>query len=186
MRKIPIFLVLVLTAIWTYTSWYWYTCTIKGFCHVETLQELDIPEKTLSQAEKEVLLWNTARISETQTGTIVETGSTTQETLETPVREDPNVMMVKQECADIVSKAISLWASNNDETEVSALEKFLNETQWETLEINGKYNQQDYEAIKRFQQKYRKDILDPWQIESPTGYVYTTTIKKINDINCNK
>lgn len=183
MRKISIFLVLVLTAIWTYTSWYWYTCNIKGFCAVETLENQDTQDMFLTQQETDILLSDTPVILETQTGTLVNTGSITEEVI---VVEDPNVMMVKQECTDIVSKAISLWWSNNDETEVSALENFLNETQWETLEINGRFNQQDFEAVKRFQLKYREDILDPWQIESPTGYVYTTTIKKINDIHCNK
>lgn len=32
MRKLPIILTLLLAAAWGYTSWYWYTCNIKGFC----------------------------------------------------------------------------------------------------------------------------------------------------------
>lgn len=32
MKKLPVILVLLLTAVWAYTCWYWYTCNIKWFC----------------------------------------------------------------------------------------------------------------------------------------------------------
>jgi hypothetical protein len=46
------------------------------------------------------------------------------------------------------------------------------------------YGQDDFEAIKRFQIEFRADILDPWDIINPTGYVYKTTVKKINEVAC--
>jgi peptidoglycan hydrolase-like protein with peptidoglycan-binding domain len=35
-----------------------------------------------------------------------------------------------------------------------------------------------------FQLRYTKDILAPWGFIAPTGYVYTTTTNKINEIYC--
>jgi len=89
----------------------------------------------------------------------------------------------KEPCTDIITRSI-LLGGNNDIEEVKALEQFLNDTQGEKLEVDGRYNQEDYEAVKRFQTKYRADILDPWGVANPTGYVYKTTIKKINELYC--
>ena len=32
MNKLLILVVIFLSGAWAYTSWYWYTCNIKGFC----------------------------------------------------------------------------------------------------------------------------------------------------------
>ena len=77
---------------------------------------------------------------------------------------------------------IGLWTVN-DSDEVERLEAFLI-ARWEKIEINGIYGQDDFDAVKRFQLEYRADILDPWDINNPTGYVYKTTVKKINEIAC--
>ena len=34
--------------------------------------------------------------------------------------------------------------------------------------------------------RYSKDVLEPWGLLEPTGYVYITTKKKINEIYCSK
>jgi len=87
-------------------------------------------------------------------------------------------------CKDIILDPIKVWEENS-KSQVLQLEQFLNVTQWENLVEDGIYQESDLEAVKRFQLKYKKDILDPWDIEIPTGYVYKTTIQKINDIHCN-
>ncbi|MCK5591217.1 MAG: lamin tail domain-containing protein, partial [Candidatus Pacebacteria bacterium] len=76
--------------------------------------------------------------------------------------------------------------ANNNSVEVEKLENFLNEFEGESLVVNGIYEQVDYEAVKRFQMKYREDILDPWTHDESTGYVYITTKKKINEIYCER
>lgn len=77
-----------------------------------------------------------------------------------------------------------IWLGrDNNVAEVKNLEAFL-VSQGEKLVIDGEYGQDEFEAIKRFQLKYRSDILDPWDIAEPTGYVYTTTIKKIQNLAC--
>lgn len=77
---------------------------------------------------------------------------------------------------------IKLWAKN-DESEVKRLEQFL-VSQWEELTVDGVYRNDDFEAVKRFQVKYRAQILDPWSIKNPTGYVFRTTVKTMNEVAC--
>ena len=72
--------------------------------------------------------------------------------------------------------------TNNNPEEVKKLQTFLNQLEWERLEVDGIYKLVDQEAVKRFQKKYQNDILTPWNIQEPTGYVYKTTVKKINQI----
>jgi uncharacterized protein YegL len=80
---------------------------------------------------------------------------------------------------------IQLGADNNP-VEVMKLERFLNEFEGENLVVNGVYEQVDFDAVERFQNKYFADILGPWGHDAPTGYVYITTKKKINEIYCQK
>ncbi len=85
-------------------------------------------------------------------------------------------------CTNPIIGPISLEGNNNVQ-EVKNLEAFLF-SQGEKVTLDGIYGKDEFEAIKRFQLKYRKDILDPWKIAEPTGYVYTTTIKKIQELAC--
>ena len=80
---------------------------------------------------------------------------------------------------------IQLGADNNP-IEVEKLEIFLNDFESENLEVNGIYEQVDYDAVLRFQDKYFDDILGPWGHDAPTGYVYITTKKKINELYCER
>ena len=80
---------------------------------------------------------------------------------------------------------IKLGADNNP-VEVEKLERFLNEFEGENLPINGIYEQVDFDAVSRFQEKYLGDILSPWSHNKATGYVYITTKKKINELYCQR
>lgn len=75
---------------------------------------------------------------------------------------------------------------NNDPEEVKKLQTFLNKYEGEKLSVNGVFDNTTFAAVKRFQDKYAKDILkDSWGLSCNTGYVYITTLAKINDIVCN-
>jgi uncharacterized protein YegL len=76
--------------------------------------------------------------------------------------------------------------ANNNKVEVEKLERFLNTYQDEKLEVNGIYDQADYDAVARFQKKYSGEVLTPWGYDQSTGYVYITTKKKVNEIYCAK
>lgn len=88
-------------------------------------------------------------------------------------------------CDPYIISFIKLGNANNID-QVKKLETFLNEYQGEKLEINGVYETVDFEAVKRFQKKYSKEILGPWKTARPTGYVYMTTLQMINKIYCSK
>jgi fibro-slime domain-containing protein len=74
---------------------------------------------------------------------------------------------------------------NNDLLEMLKLKSFLNIFEKENLELNGDFDQATFDAVSRFQNKYFTDILAPWGHDAPTGFVYITTKKKINEIYCN-
>ena len=75
----------------------------------------------------------------------------------------------------------------NDSDQVVILKKFLRDYEGETgLVMDGDYEKQTYDAVVRFQEKYYEDVLVPWGHTSGTGYVYQTTIKKINELMCGK
>lgn len=124
---------------------------------------------------------------------------TPENTLETASGDtiSPNQNLVKESdalpetkpVADI--KTICSWGFvgpvavgwKNETEQVELLETFLI-SQWEKLTIDGVYDATDIEAVKNFQLEYKQDILDPWGIVAPTGYVFTTTIKKMKEIAC--
>ena len=74
---------------------------------------------------------------------------------------------------------------NNDLIEMLKLKSFLNIFENENLPLNGNFDQQTFDAVSRFQNKYFEDVLVPWGHDAPTGFVYITTKKKINEIYCN-
>ncbi len=89
---------------------------------------------------------------------------------------------------------VSLFTSNinivlgkiNNVDDVKKLETFLNDFQGEKLDVNGIYEQKDFEAVKRFQQKYFTDIISPFNGKQVTGIVAQYTRGKINLLNCAK
>ncbi|MCK4918998.1 MAG: DUF5011 domain-containing protein [Candidatus Pacebacteria bacterium] len=76
--------------------------------------------------------------------------------------------------------------TDNNPVEVKKLETFLNVFEGENLAVNGIYEQVDFDAVSRFQEKYLDLVLSPWSHNSSTGYVYITTKKRINEIYCQK
>jgi hypothetical protein len=48
------------------------------------------------------------------------------------------------------------------------------------LVADAVYGPDDLAAVKRFQEKYRREILDVWGLSEATGYVGITTRLKMN------
>jgi len=88
-------------------------------------------------------------------------------------------------CSEYLLEPIKLGADNSI-VEVLKLQTFLNDFEGFDLEVTGFYDTTTFNAVKTFQEKYASDILEPWGMDLSTGYVYITTIKKINEIYCNK
>ena len=207
MGKISVILILILTALWWYTSWYWYTCSIKWFCNTEQVVmtddiwgALDIniwDKQPLSEEGKQeirAIQWET--IIEQNPKTVLEEKiipkSVAKEKFipksvveEIPIPELVPVITEEKKCESLIVTPMRLWGPN-DTGDVKDLQDFLNAFEWESLEVDGVYGKYDFEAIKRFQLKYAADILTPWGIKEPTWYVYETTTKKINEIYCSQ
>jgi hypothetical protein len=75
---------------------------------------------------------------------------------------------------------------DNNPNEVKKLQRFLNEKEGQRLVVNGVFDDYTYDAVSAFQLKYSEDVLAPWGITDSTGYVYKTTLKKINELECSK
>lgn len=86
-------------------------------------------------------------------------------------------------CSPHIKTYIRYGAENNA-GDVRKLETFLNEKQGESLVVDGVYGVEDVVAVKRFQQKYASEVLGVWGLSEPTGYVYRTTLMKINSFYC--
>lgn len=76
------------------------------------------------------------------------------------------------------------YGASNNSTEVTKLQSFLKETENINVDVNGSFDQKTFNAVKAFQVKYSNDILTPWGQTNPSGRVFYTTKKKINEIFC--
>lgn len=87
-------------------------------------------------------------------------------------------------CAPYLTGYIKPGAAN-DTAEVTKLQEFLRVRAGETgLAVTGVYDEATIAAVRRFQSTYAGDILAPWGASMPTGHVYYTTQKKINEMAC--
>ena len=73
---------------------------------------------------------------------------------------------------------------DNDPAQVLRLQKILVEAEGAEVQQNGIYDDSTRNAVNAFQSKYADEILSPWGISKPTGFVYLTTRKKINELYC--
>ena len=69
---------------------------------------------------------------------------------------------------------------------VLKLQMFLKLMEMINVDITGLYDAQTVAAVNMFQTKYAADILTPWNLTAPTGYVYLSTARKINELVCNE
>lgn len=83
------------------------------------------------------------------------------------------------------TKYIKLHSPLNDKNEVMLWQEFLNKYENENLVVDGIYGLKSYDAIKLFQEKYKADVLIPWGLKGPTGWIYQSTrVKGNNIVNC--
>lgn len=73
----------------------------------------------------------------------------------------------------------------NDPEQVMRLQSLLKEYEGMEVPETGEYDVVSEAAIKAFQLKYADEVLAPWGIKEPTGYVFLTTRKKLNEVYCN-
>lgn len=92
-------------------------------------------------------------------------------------------------CSEYLHSYIK-YGGKNDSADVTRLQAFLNKYLGAKLVVNGEYNKETYEATKAFQVKEAGQVLSPWKStkgginDDGTGYVYKTTKRWINMLNC--
>ncbi|MCG2689909.1 DUF5011 domain-containing protein [Candidatus Parcubacteria bacterium] len=74
----------------------------------------------------------------------------------------------------------------NNPVEVRKLQTFLNLFDGANLPVDGFFDQATFNAVEKFQAEHQSDVLLPWGGIDPTGYVYITTKKKVNEMYCQR
>ena len=111
---------------------------------------------------------------------IAEAKSRTEKIAKAEVREK-----LSAPCGPYLLEYIKFGSSNNNPEAIKKLKEFLNQYEGENLDVNNTaYDQSSLRAVTRFQEKYSADILASWGLSKGTGYVYRTTVKKINELYC--
>ncbi len=100
------------------------------------------------------------------------------------VIKDEEKKVVEKTCSPLLTTYIRRGA-NNDKKEVGELQFFLKTMEgFEDVKETNEYDDTTYNAVREFQTRYADEILTPWGMNTPSGFVYYTTQKKINEIWC--
>lgn len=91
-------------------------------------------------------------------------------------------------CTPYLNTYLRMGGKNNTE-DVAKLQTFLNEQLGLTLPVTGHFGPATFKAVKQFQLENDDQVLAPWvphglHEKTPTGYVYKTTKRWINLLQC--
>lgn len=89
-----------------------------------------------------------------------------------------------QSCAPLLTSYLRFGKKNNDPAQVAKLQQFLNGQLGLTLDENGVFDRATDTAVRQFQTMHAAEVLAPWGISEPTGFVYMTTQRAINLMHC--
>jgi len=78
---------------------------------------------------------------------------------------------------------MKLGADNNSD-QVLRLQSYLKDSENLDVDVTGTFDQKTEQAVEAFQKKYLSDVMGPWSATIPSGMVYITTVKKINQLAC--
>ena len=74
----------------------------------------------------------------------------------------------------------NLSVGSTDEQEVRRLQRFLNEVEGAEVRVNGEFDEETLDAVKEFQTKYKRQVLDIWGLDTASGFVGPTTRLRMN------
>lgn len=126
----------------------------------------------------------------TSTPVITYATSTATSTATTTPSLDEKVFISPIDGTEVVCKVNSktfnqylrINSKDNDSNQVKLWQAFLNKEVDAKLPITGYFGKLTFEAVKAFQSKYAQEVLIPWDIDSPTGYIYKSTMHKANTL----
>jgi hypothetical protein len=72
----------------------------------------------------------------------------------------------------------------NSSDDVKKLQEFLNSKENANLSLSGEFDAATDAAVRAFQASHAEQILKPWGLSEPTGFVYLTTQRWINLMSC--
>ncbi len=102
---------------------------------------------------------------------------------------DGAILVDDANCVPYLTSYIK-FGRKNDVAQVKKLQLFLNKHLSINLPVTGFYGNLTMNAVKRFQSESWQEVLLPWvayglsDAHSATGYVYKTTRRHINNLNC--
>lgn len=70
--------------------------------------------------------------------------------------------------------------TDTSRSEIRRLQRFLNEVEDAEIDVTGELDRNTTNAVKDFQEKYSKQVLDIWGLDNATGFVGITTRLKMN------
>lgn len=113
------------------------------------------------------------------------TGNTKDEVKTEPVGE----VLGATSCNTKYLENFLFFGKNNPKLDVEKLQVFLNDDLGLSLKIDGHYGPSTRDAVSAFQEKNKKEVLDPWipfgkKDGKGTGNVYKTTLRWINMTKC--
>lgn len=122
---------------------------------------------------------------------VVRIGEVLGESIQAQEPETPQGEVLGEAVCSVeyLKEYIKLGKKNNP-FEVKKLQQFLNNNLGLNLPITGFYGPLSFAAVSQFQVKYGEQVLKPWipyghrDAQTPTGYVYKTTKRWINMLNC--
>jgi len=94
------------------------------------------------------------------------------------------VLGAETSCGINFSKYLRKGYKGNNQSDVSKVQKFLNDFLHLSLKVDGQFGTGTETAVKKFQSTFASDILAPWHETKPTGIAYLTTITKMNNLMC--
>ncbi len=121
---------------------------------------------------------------------LLEHSSCVEETMKVVISNTPTLVDVKgskEIYCGVLSKSFFAeyikLGKENTPCAVGRLQWFLKVFEnYSDLDITTEFDQSTFNAVLDFQKRYTEDILEPWGIDEPTGYVYKTTLKKLNKL----
>ncbi len=113
----------------------------------------------------------------------------TPTTEQTPKEEVKGEVLGATSCNTKYLENFLFFGKNNPKLDVEKLQVFLNDDLGLDLKIDGHYGISTRNAVSAFQEKNKKEVLDPWipfgkKDGKGTGNVYKTTLRWINMTKC--